>query len=119
MEKNKDKQLYDTGCMGILAGGYSGITLFLNSLYIGEMVLGILGISLGVLLILQWKEAYNHRKKYIMYLKYLLIAEYAVFILVFINNYQPVQIKILALAIAFLLNSIVLFIIFKVGKRFT
>lgn len=119
MDKNKDKQLYDTGSMGILAGGYSGLMLFLDSLNITEMVLGILGISLGVLLIIQWKEAYNHRKKYIMYLKYLLIAEYALFIFVFINNYQPVQIKIFVLAMAFLLNSIVLFTICKVEKRFT
>ena len=91
----------------------------MDNLNIAEMVLGVLGISLGLLLILQWKEAYEYRKKNIMYLKYLLIAEYAIFIIIFINNYQPVQIKILVLAIAFLLNSIVLFTIYKVGKRFT
>lgn len=79
MNKNKDKELYDTGSLGILAGGYAGITLFLNSLNIAEIVLGILGISLGLLLIFQWKEAYGHRKKNIRYLKYLIIAEYATF----------------------------------------
>ncbi len=80
LNKDKDKQLYDVGSMGVLAGGYAGIMLFFNSLNITELILGILGISLGVLLILQWQEAYSHREKYIRDLKYFLIPMYAVFI---------------------------------------
>lgn len=119
IDKNKEKQLYDVGSMGILAGGYSGIMLFCSSFNIIELILGILGISLGVLLILQWKEPYSHREKYIKDLKYLLIAVYVVFILIFIKSPQPVPGKLLVLSIALLINSAVIFIIYKVEKSFT
>ncbi len=41
------------------------------------------------------------------------------FMLIFISNYQPVQKKMFALVLAFLLNTIVPFTIYKVSKGFT
>ncbi len=98
-KKIDDVKLYDVGCLGILAGAQAEFLIGNNFM---ELLFGIFGVIVYLIIVFQWKSRYKHRLSQLKIGCYstLLVLPLLLAKLIFIDSKEKILYTIISIVIS-------------------